>query len=73
MKTNRLDKPATPPVKNLNKGDPKETAQETIHQVMSKSDARLAKASGASKPAAKPPMQAAKGDDDLMSTPQKKS
>lgn len=52
---------------------PKETAQEAIHQVMSKEDAKhVAPAAVATKEPAPKTSTAAKGDDDLMSQPQKK-
>lgn len=73
MKTNSPKKPAAAPLKTMKKGDPKETAQEAIHQVMTKTNAKVVKAEAAAKQADKPPMKAAKGDDDLMSQPQKKS
>lgn len=73
MKSYSHSKVPSPLLKSAKKPDPKETAQEGIHQVMSKADAQAVKAKAASKQAATPPMKAAKGDDDLMSAPQKKS
>lgn len=73
MKSNSPHKPSPAPTASGNKPDPKETAQESIHQVMSKADAQAVKIKAASKVDATAPLRAAKGDDDLMSTPQKKS
>ncbi|WP_281784589.1 hypothetical protein [Sinimarinibacterium flocculans] len=50
--------------------DPRETAQEAVHQVMTKDAAR---AIAAEADATKPPQSAAQGDDDLMSKPAKRS
>jgi uncharacterized protein YjbJ (UPF0337 family) len=56
------------------KADPRETAQETVHQVTPK-DVIKAPFSQVPAPAAAPPMppRAAKGDDDLMSKQQQQS
>lgn len=73
MKSYSQNKSKPTAINPTQKADPKETAQEAIHQVMSKADAQIIKAKAARKQAASPPMKAAKGDDDLMSQPQKKS
>lgn len=49
MNSNSHNKPAAAPRKSTRKADPKETAQEAIHQVMSKADAQAMKAKAASK------------------------
>lgn len=54
------------------KQDPKDTAQEAVHQVMPKQAANDLVATAAGKLAETAP-QAAKGDDDLMSQPAKAS
>ena len=54
--------------------DLRETAQEDIHQVMPKTEVPGKKqASGPDGRNGKPPLRAAKGDDDLMSAPQRAS
>jgi len=73
MKSYSHSKATPAPLKAAVIPDPTETAQEAIHQVMSKTDAKAVKAKTASKQTVAPPMKAAKGDDDLMSAPQKKS
>lgn len=55
--------------KTGHKSDPKETAQEVVHQVMSKDAANKASTAAAKKNDVKMPLSAAKGDDDLMSQP----
>ena len=73
MKSPRPTKSPCVSAESANKADPKDTAQESVHQVMLKTDAEVLKAKAAAKQTEKLPMQAAKGDDDLMSEPQKKS
>jgi hypothetical protein len=53
--------------------DPRETAQEAVHQVTPRDALTPATTAGAAKPAPSTSPQAAKGDDDLMSTQEKKS
>lgn len=57
-----FSKPATQP-------DPKETAQEAVHQVMPKADARELLDAGPVTSIPDPAPKAAGGDDDLMSKP----
>lgn len=54
------------------KQDPKDTAQEAVHQVMPKQAANDLVATAAAR-RSEAPLQAAKGDDDLMSQPAKTS
>jgi hypothetical protein len=56
--------------KSPRKQNPKETAQEAVHQVMPKD---AVKAPSTATDAVNPPLRAAKGDDDLMSQPVKRS
>jgi hypothetical protein len=58
------------PGKSPRKQNPKETAQEAVHQVMPKD---AVKAPSTATDAVNPPLRAAKGDDDLMSQPVKRS
>ena len=72
MKSSSPAKRRRASTESASKTDPDDTAQESVHQVMLKTDAEVLKAKAAAKEAKELPMQAAKGDDDLMSEPQKK-
>lgn len=59
--------PATPEIK----ADPKETAQEAVHQVMPKDEVPPELIPVPAQDVVVPPPKAAKGDDDLMSQQEK--
>lgn len=71
MKIKTPSKPIAAPIKSKQKADPKETAQEAIHQVMSKADAQAVKTKAENQHTSSPSKKAAKDDDDSMSQPQK--
>lgn len=62
------DGSAGKPGKSNTRADPKKTAQEPVHQVLSKEEAKKVQAADPAKSAT--PLRAAKGDDDLMSKQQ---
>lgn len=59
--------------KNTKRPDPKDTAQEAVHEVMPKTEVPKPKPWPSKPPTVVPPSTAAKGDDDLMSKQQQAS
>lgn len=73
MKSNNRPKTASAPAKSEQKDLPKVSSPKQMPQAASMPDPKNVKAKTAAEKVDKTPLKAAKGDDDLMSLPQRKS